>query len=132
MTNGGSIMGLKQLSFTINMLDSADLAKIRHLEDMDSPIGELHIAGDWNNWADSPERAGCVRPSEDTLLISDDNVYSITVDLPRGIHQFKLVIIRAEPYDDGMCAAYWIDCPSDGIGEFRLVKKRGNWEFTIT
>ena len=92
-------------------------------------IGEVHMAGDGNNWGNSPQKAGCIYPSPETQMQLVEGEYVIEIDLPPGIYEFKPVVIKASRDHDGMAPAVWISCP-EGIGNFRP-GKHGNWKMVI-
>ncbi|MBL7058388.1 hypothetical protein ISS03_03555 [Patescibacteria group bacterium] len=78
-------------------------------------IGKPYIVGDWNNWGDSPEKSGHIRPTTATIL---NNNYYASVELATGEHFFKVVIVNSERDKNGMYGARWIGCPEEGIGEY--------------
>lgn len=78
-------------------------------------IGKVYIAGDWNNWADSPEKAGCVRPDLRWEMKKENNSYTIILDLPIGLHGFKPVVIKTTADEKGMVPAIWIAYPQEKV-----------------
>ena len=117
--------------FPLISIDQEMLERIQKFGKSGSPIGEIHIPGDWNKWGYSAKSPGCIRPLEETRL-EEEGGYSITVNVSSGIHRFKLAIVRADPDADGMCPAEWIECPPEGVGKhFRRASKHGNWEIVI-
>ena len=92
-------------------------------------IGEVHLAGDWNNWGDSPEKAGCIRPKPETWMRLEDDKYVAEVALTVGVHGFKPVVVKAEADENGMAPAIWIACPAERVGEYEREKGdiHGNW-----
>ena len=96
-------------------------------------IGWVGIAGDWNNWGDSPEKAGCVRPKDADLMKLEGDKYVWEGDLSIGIHRFKPVVVTTEADPAGMCGASWIRCPSKGIGPYTREPgdRHSNWQVKV-
>ena len=92
-------------------------------------IGEVHMVGDWNNWGDSPKKAGCINPIPETQMQLVEGKYVIELDLSSGIYEFKPVVIKASRDNDGMAPAVWISCPGE-TGGFRP-GKHGNWKIIV-
>lgn len=94
-------------------------------------IGQVHLTGDWNNWGDSPQRPGCIRPTPETLMELQDEVYVLEIDVPVGLHDCKPVVVKCGAYADGMVAAVWISCPESQVGRFRQHGRHSNWQFVV-
>ncbi len=92
-------------------------------------IGEIHLVGDWNNWGDSPEKAGCIRPKPETQMKLEGDNYVIKIELSIGVHGFKPVVVKAEADENGMAPAIWVACPAENFGEYEREKgdRWGNW-----
>ncbi len=92
-------------------------------------IGKVYLPGDWNNWGNSPEKAGCIRPKSEMEMHLEEDCYITKVELTIGIHKFKPAIISATPDQKGMSPAIWIACPVEGLGEYEQEKSDifANW-----
>ena len=92
-------------------------------------IGEVYLVGDWNNWGDSPEKAGCIRPKPETRMSLVGDKYVAEVELTIGVHGFKPVVVKAVFDENVMAPAIWIACPAEKIGEYEKEKGdiHGNW-----
>ena len=92
-------------------------------------IGKVYIPGDWNNWGDSPEKAGCIRPNPEMKMEKTGNYYVWEGKLSIGVHGFKPTVVKAEADENGMTPAIWIVCPTDGIDEYikEISDRHGNW-----
>jgi len=92
-------------------------------------IGKVYLPGDWNNWGDSPERAGCIRPKPEIEMHLEGNYYIATVELITGFHGFKPVVVKATADEKGMAPAIWIACPFEGVGKYEQEKSdiHANW-----
>lgn len=90
------------------------------LEFMDiGDIGRVFLTGDWNDWGKSQKSAGCVVPASTTEMTLENGIYYVAeVELTRGLHGFKPVVIRAEADENGMAPCIWIACPENGTGEY--------------
>lgn len=78
-------------------------------------VGKVYIAGDWNNWGDSPEKAGCVRPDPRWEMKKENNLYMISLDLSIGLHGFKPVVMKTIADKRGMVPAIWIAHPDENV-----------------
>ncbi len=76
-------------------------------------IGKVYIAGDWNNWGDSPEKAGCIRPDPRWEMKKENDLYVAMVDLPIGLHGFKPTVVKTTADKNGMVPAIWIAYPRE-------------------
>ncbi len=90
------------------------------LREFSKPIGDVYIAGAWNNWGDSPEKPGHIRLQEVNKMIKDGENFSIGLNLLPGIYEFKPVVVVAIPGKDGMVSGQWISSPEGG-----------NWILTV-
>lgn len=98
-------------------------------------IGKVYCPGDWNNWGDSPEKAGCIRPREDMEMHLQGDFYILKTEMTIGLHGFKPVVVKAMPDENGMAPAIWIrwqpgdhpykDEKEDGFGNWLVVVKPG-------
>lgn len=112
--------------FVASMLILQDLKLLNH-----DVIGKVHLPGSWNNWGDSPEKAGCIRPKPETQMHQEDSNFIIDIDIPSGIHTCKPVVVMTEPDDNGMCRSEWIECTEKGQGEFTREGHHANWRFVV-
>lgn len=96
-------------------------------------IGWVGLAGDWNNWGDSPEKAGCVRPNTENEMQLEGENYVLEVDLTVGLHRFKPVIITNGGDQNEMCGASWIACPSNGVPPYTRESgdSHSNWQIIV-
>lgn len=78
-------------------------------------IGKVFIAGDWNNWGDSPEKAGCIRPDPKWEMKKENDLYTISLDLSIGLHGFKPVVIKTTQDKNGMVPVIWIAYPHENV-----------------
>ena len=92
-------------------------------------IGKVYLPGDWNNWGNSPKRGGCIEPNKEMEMTLIGDYYVIEVELTRGIHGFKPVVVKAEEYEDGMAPCFWIKCPTKGVGDYKreMADTHANW-----
>lgn len=95
-------------------------------------IGKVYLPGDWNNWGDSQEKAGCIRPKPEMEMRLEGNFYVATVEFKPtdiGKRGFKPAVIKATADDKGMASAIWIACPAEGVGEYEQEKSdiHANW-----
>lgn len=94
-------------------------------------IGEVYLPGDWNNWGDSPEKAGCIRPKSEMKMRKIGDYYIWEGFLSIGVHGFKPTVVKAEADENGMAPAIWITCPTDEYIK-ELSDKHGNWLVKVT
>ena len=92
-------------------------------------IGKVYLPGDWNRWGESPKRGGCIEPNEEMEMNLIGDCYVIEVELTRGIHGFKPVVVKAEEYEDGMAPCFWIKCPIEGVDNYKreMADTHANW-----
>jgi hypothetical protein len=96
-------------------------------------IGKVYCPGDWNNWGDSMEKAGCIRPKPEMEMVLKGEYYELEVDLGIGLHRFKPAVVAAEADENGMAPAIWITCPPEGCEEYFQEKGDhfGNWTIKV-
>ncbi|MCX6800031.1 MAG: hypothetical protein NT091_02720 [Candidatus Falkowbacteria bacterium] len=97
------------------------------------PIGEVYVAGSWNNWGDSPEKAGCIRPKKEYQMRLEAGRYVWEGNISIGLHEFKPVVITSTADTDGMCNASWIKYPERFIKFYSRApnSKHGNWQIIL-
>lgn len=114
------IIGITALLFQSHLDELGDLLGY-------PPIGEVHLPGDWNNWGDSPEKAGHIRPKPETKMELSGDFYQLVVKgLSVGLHNFKPAIVINMPDKNGMAKARWLPYPGSTY-DFLTEGKHQNW-----
>lgn len=92
-------------------------------------IGKVYLPSGWNNWGDSQEKAGCIRPKPEMEMRLEGDNYVAAAELTVGAHKFKPAVISATADEKGMSEAIWIACPDEGLGEYEQEKSDAfkNW-----
>jgi len=95
-------------------------------------IGKIYCPGDWNNWGDSPEKAGCIRPKSKMEMKLKNGFYELEIKTEIGFHGFKPAMVKAMPDENGMAPAIWIRWkPGDHPYKNEKEDGFGNWLVAI-
>ena len=78
-------------------------------------IGKVYLVGDFDNWGDSPERAGCIRPTPKREMKKEGGTYSIEIEVDPFLHGFKPVVIKSIADKKGMVPVIWIAYPNENV-----------------
>jgi hypothetical protein len=92
-------------------------------------IGKVYLPSGWNNWGDSQEKAGNIRPKPEMEMHLEGDYYITEAKLTIGAHKFKPAVVSATADKNGMSEAIWIACPDEGLGEYEQEKSDAfkNW-----
>ena len=98
-------------------------------------IGEVHIAGSWNNWLASKTegKAGHIKPTDESQLTPmADWQSSLELSLEQGLYTFKPVVITTAADADGFHRGTWLPCPQHGFHPYwNDGGKHSNWKFVV-
>jgi len=80
-------------------------------------IGNVLIAGNWNEWGKSPKKTTHIIPDINNTMIylAKEYYYELRVTLPVGMHFFKPVIVLTNPFNDKTCFSHWVNCLPAGV-----------------
>ena len=107
------------------------LKKAMPLMDIIPHAGECYLVGDWNNWGDSPEKAGCIRLNSSKKMVLSHGLMIADCKLTPGAHEFKLAFPRAAADENEMVPCDWVGCPPDGYLEYTSSGKNNNFRVVI-